>query len=106
MPAERGSIDPFIDISFKLGPAVDSSGVLPDERTFHDVREFKKLIASDPKLLLRNLARQFAVYSTGRDLLFSDRQEIENIVTRTQDQGGGIRTLIHELLQSPLFHTK
>lgn len=104
--AERGSIDPFIHIGFKLGPPVDASGTLPDERAFRDVREFKTLIATDPKPLLRNLARQFAVYSTGRDNGFSDRDEIEAIVARAQNQGGGIRTLIHELIQSPLFQTK
>ena len=32
-PAPRGAIDPFIGISFKLGPPVDASGMLPDDRT-------------------------------------------------------------------------
>ena len=106
LPAERGLIDPFIGLGFKLGPVVDPSGVLPDERTFHDIREFQTLIAADPQPLLKNLAQQLAIYSTGREIGFSDREAIEAIVTRTQAQQGGVRTLVHELIQSPLFQTK
>ncbi len=105
-PAPRGSIDPFIGISFKLGPAVDASGVLPDERAFQNIADFQSLLAADPKPLLKNLAQQFAIYSTGRDLAFSDRREIARLVEHTQKQGGGLRTLIHELIQSSLFQTR
>ena len=105
-PAPRGSIDPFIGISFKLGPAVDASGVLPDERAFKDILEFQSLMAADSKLLLRNLAEQFAIYATGREVLFGDRDQIADIVASTQTNGGGIRTLIHQLVQSQFFQTR
>jgi hypothetical protein len=105
-PAPRGSIDPFIGISFKLGPPVDPSGALPDERKFGDIREFQKLAAANPTLLLRSLARQLTVYATGRNLAFSDRGEIASMIARTEKQGGGVRTLIHELTQSRLFQTR
>ncbi|HET6881774.1 MAG TPA: DUF1592 domain-containing protein, partial [Pirellulales bacterium] len=101
--AERGAIDPLIPLSFKLGPAVDSAGILPDGRTFADIQEYQALLAESPARLLRNLARQLAIYAAGRNLRFSDRATIDQIVRRTQDQGGGLRTLIHELVQSPLF---
>jgi hypothetical protein len=104
--AERGAIDPFIGISFKLGPKVDPSGAFADERKFADIREFQKLAAANPKLLLQNLAQQFAVYATGRELAFSDRDQIAAIVGSTQKQGGGVRTLVHELVQSRLFQTR
>lgn len=104
--APRGSIDPFIGISFKLGPAVDASGVLPDERAFKDVTDFQTLIAADSGRLLRNLAQQFAIYATGRDVSFGDRDQIAAIVANTQKNGGGIRTLIHEVVQSRLFVTR
>ena len=73
-PAPRGSIDPFIGISFKLGPPVDASGILSDERAFKDISEFQTLLAADSQRLLKNLARQFAIYGTGRDIAFSDRR--------------------------------
>jgi hypothetical protein len=105
-PAPRGSIDPFIGISFKLGPAVDASGEMPDGRKFSGIREFQDLIAADRGRLLTNLARQFAVYGTGRDVSFADREQIAEVVAGTQKQGGGIRTLIHELIRSRLFQTR
>ena len=105
-PAPRGSIDPRIGISFKLGPKVDASGELPDGRKFANIAEFQTLLAASPRPLLLNLAQQFTIYSTGRPLAFSDRAGVNELVTRTEKQGGGIRTLVHELVQSPLFQVR
>jgi hypothetical protein len=105
-PAPRGAIDPFIGISFKLGRPVDASGVLPDQRTFHDIGEFQTLMASDSDRLLKNLAERLLIYATGRDLCFSDRDQVAQILAKTKEAGGGIRTLIHEVVQSPLFQTR
>jgi hypothetical protein len=105
-PAPRGSIDPFIGIAFKLGPQVDPSGVLPDERNFKDVAELQEMLATNPERLLRNLAEQLATYSAGREMTFSDRDELAAIVRRTQENGGGVCTLLHEVVQSSIFQTK
>jgi hypothetical protein len=99
--APRGAIDPFIGISFKLGPTVDASGVLPDGRAFNGIHEFQNLIAADKGLLLRNLA----IYATGRNVSFGDREELADIAARTRKKGG-VRTLIHELIQSRLFQAR
>ncbi len=103
--APRGAIDPFIGIGFKLGKPVDASGALADGRAFAGINEFQALVAADVALLLRNLAEQFARYAVGRDVSFVDRDEVAGIVERTLKQGGGIRTLIHELTESTLFQT-
>ena len=105
-PAPRGSIDPKIGISFKLGPKVDASGQFADERKFGGIADFKTMLAADKHTLLRNLAQQLIIYSTGRDVAFSDRAALNDIVTRTEKQGGGIRTLLHEVVLSPLFQTR
>ena len=100
--APRGSIDPFIGISFKLGPTVDPSGVLPDGRSFADINEFQDLLASDKGRLLKNLARQFAIYATGRNVSFSDRAQLADIAANS----AGLRTLLLELTASNLFKTR
>jgi len=92
-------------LSFKLGPQVDATGKLPDGRAFKDVLEFQALAAADVSRLLSNLAQRLAVYSTGRKIGFADRDALSAIVGQTERQGGGIRTLIHELVQSQLFQT-
>ena len=84
-PAPRGSIDPFIGISFKLGPPVDASGVLPDERAFKDVTDFQNLIAADSG---RHLADPvpFAVFGPGvkshRGSAFSARRRQRSACAR------------------------
>ncbi|MGN6544044.1 MAG: DUF1592 domain-containing protein [Aureliella sp.] len=105
-PAPRGKIDPFIGISFKLGPEVDSSGRLPDGRSFQDIRELQSILASDRRSLLKNLAQQWLVYATGREIAFCDRAGINAIVERSEKQGGGIRSLLHEVIQSQEFQTR
>ncbi|HEX7898353.1 MAG TPA: DUF1592 domain-containing protein [Planctomycetota bacterium] len=104
-PAPRGAIDPFIGIPFKLGPKVDPSGTTPDGRDFAGIAEFQALLTADAARLLKNLAEQLARYAIGRDVAFSDRDEIDGIVQRAHKKGGGLRTLIHELVQSNLFRT-
>ena len=54
--------------------------------------EFQELLAADRDRLLKNLARQFAVYGTGRPVSFADRDRIAAIVAGTNTRGGGIRT--------------
>lgn len=104
--APRGSIDPFIGISFKLGPKVDPSGVLADGREFKEIIEFQTLLAAQSDRLLKNLAQQLTIYGTGRKVAFGDRNEIATIVANTQRRGGGVKSLLHEVVQSPLFQSK
>jgi hypothetical protein len=105
-PAPRGSIDPKISISFRLGPKVDATGALADGRAFKDIREFKDLVSQDKHRLLHNLARQLLIFATGRDIAFGDRDALEGIVTRAEKKGGGIRTLMNEIAHSSLFQTR
>jgi hypothetical protein len=102
----HGTIDPFIPLYFKLGPKVDPSGVLPDGRAFSGVTEFQALLAADRDALLTNLARQFAVYAAGRGLSFGDREVVAAVVEAANKQGGGVRTLLFEVISSPLFRTR
>lgn len=91
---------------FGLGLPVDPSGELPDGSRFADVKELRALLLRKPEKLVRNLARQFIVYATGTPVRFSDRDALEKVVERTSRTGGGVRTLIHEVVQSDLFRYK
>jgi len=91
---------------FHTALPVDSSGVLPDGRAFGNIRDFKRLLLADEAQLARNLVRQFAIYATGAPISFSDRAIIEQILQRSRSRQYGVRTLVHELVQSPLFLNK
>ena len=85
---------------------VDPSGEMADGRKFADIREFKRLLLADEAQLARNLAKQLTVYATGAPVRFSDRAAIEKILHRASASRYGVRTLIHELVQSDLFLKK
>src|SRR5204862_1151976 len=92
--------------TFTEGPPVDASGQLPDGRAFKDVRDLKQLLAQDDTQLARNLTRQLLIYSTGAPPRFADRPKLEAILKRAQPNGYGVRSLVHEIVQSELFQTK
>ena len=79
---------------------------MDDGRAFADVREFKRLLLKDEATLARNLARQLTIYATGAPIHFSDRPTIERIVKRSRATNYGMRSLVHEIVQSDLFQNK
>lgn len=91
---------------FSVGPAVDPSGELPDGRKFQNVQQLKELLLKDDEQLARNLTQQLVIYATGAPIQFSDRPQIAKILARTKTSGYGVRSLIHEIVQSDLFLNK
>ena len=89
-----------------LGPAVDSSGQLLDDRRFTDFKQFRDYLAQDQDVLARTLARKLLTFATGRELGFSDRDEIEQIVKTSSSTKYGVRDLIHLVVQSEIFRSK
>ena len=106
VPPEPGIGKGGQKFQFHYALPVDCSGELWDERKFADIREFKRLLLGDERLIARNLARQFIVYATGAPVRFGDRAEVERILDRSRASGYGVRTLLHEVVQSELFQYK
>jgi len=93
-------------VEFRIGKPVKTNGILADGRKFNDIRDLKKILMEDKKQLARNLAEKLFVYAVGRNVGFSDRTAIMKIVANVEKQNYGFRTLIHEVIQSPLFRKK
>lgn len=89
----------------KYGQPVDASGDY-DGNAFVDIREFKKLMLDKPDQLMTAMAGKLVTYSTGAGVSFADRVAVEEISRKTKEQGGGLRTLIHQIVASPLFQSK
>ncbi len=102
----KGSGHNGININYGWGQSVDPSGELPDGRTFKDVRELKQLLLADPELLARNLAQQLTIYATGAPIRFSDRPAITKLLAENRAAGYGVRSLIHEIVESDMFLNK
>ena len=103
---EKGIAKSGQKFAFHLALPVDASGELPDGRKFRDIREFKRLLLDDEKQVARNLARQLVVYATGAPVRFSDRAQIEQVLQRASSSHYGVRSLVHEIVQSELFSNK
>ncbi|HBJ36211.1 MAG TPA: hypothetical protein DDZ51_15965 [Planctomycetaceae bacterium] len=91
------------DFSYALADEVDASGRLLDGRTFQDIHELKALLASNPRLLARNLLNQFVIYATGTPVRFADRDEIEAMLDACEAEGYRVKDLVHALVGSKLF---
>ncbi len=91
---------------YKLGPPVDASGQLADGRAFADVREFKALLLERRDQVLRSLTRNLVTYATGARVTFADRPRVDRIATEAARDGGGLRSLVAEIVTSDLFLMK
>ncbi|MFN3151536.1 DUF1588 domain-containing protein [Bremerella sp.] len=93
-------------IKYRLGLSVDCSGQLDDGSQFADINEFRQLVLTKERLIARNLLERFVVYATGHPAGISDREHVEAILDGTAENGYGVRSMILELVQSPLFRNK
>ena len=93
-------------VGYKLGPPVDASGQTADGKSFQDIHEFRELLLRDPDQLARNLTERLIVYATGAGVSFADREEVERIIAASAKSNHGLRTLVHEVVQSSTFQSK
>ncbi len=93
-------------VVYRLGPVVDASGELPDGRTFSGFLEFRDLLAEHSEVLARTMTTKLLTFATGREMGFSDRQEIQRIVSEAANSDYGVRDLLLLTVQSDLFRRK
>jgi hypothetical protein len=74
-----------------------------DGREFDDVRQLKAILLEDQEQIARNLLRQLTIYATGAPIGFSDRKAIERMLDNTRSSQFGVRSLVHQVVQSDLF---
>ena len=98
---------PGTDVRFYTqGRPVDPSFIMADGRPFKDVDEFKQLTLAHPEQLAHCVTEKIITHFTGAQLQFADREVVEAIVHRTASSDHGLRTLVHEVIQSRVFTHK
>lgn len=80
--------------------------MLADGQKFKDIDEFKRLLLRREDQVTCNLTKNLLTYATGAGIEFADRDVVEQISARVKAQGGGLRTLIHQIVESQTFQTK
>ncbi len=94
------------DFTFRQSQPVDSSGQLANGESFHNIAELKWLLLKNQRQIARNVVTQFIAYGTGAPVTFGDRMEVERILNAAERDGYGMRTILHEIIQSELFTHK
>jgi hypothetical protein len=91
---------------YAQGLKVEPADVLVDGRRFGDIDELKALLLKDKDQLARALTAKLVTYATGRAPDATDQPAVEAIVGRAKEKGYGLKSLIHDITQSPLFQEK
>jgi hypothetical protein len=94
------------NVGYRRGPTVDAADELAGGRRFSGIDEFKRLLLEDKDQVAACLAEKLVVYSTGGGADFADRAAIEAIVRKIAQKDYGLRSLVHEVVQSDVFRTK
>jgi mono/diheme cytochrome c family protein len=94
------------NVQYRRGPDVDAGDVLPDGRRFHDFEEFRQILLADKDRVVLCVAEKLLVYATGAAIDPADRQAVALIVQHVAARGDGLRSLVHEVVQSDLFRAK
>jgi len=91
---------------YREGRKVDPGDVMPDGQPFRDIDEFKQLLLRDKDQIARALTTKLMTYATGAATQLADQPEIDAIVRSIRGRDYGLRTLVHEIVQSKMFQNK
>jgi Protein of unknown function (DUF1592)/Protein of unknown function (DUF1588)/Protein of unknown function (DUF1585)/Protein of unknown function (DUF1587)/Protein of unknown function (DUF1595)/Planctomycete cytochrome C len=84
--------------------AIDASGVLMTGEKFGSVEELAEILANQRrKDFYRCLTQKWLTYALGRGLTYRDVNTINKIVKQTEEQGGGLQTLLRSIVHSKPF---
>lgn len=89
--------------TYFVGREIDASGRLLGGESFQNVRELKRILAANPRLLARNLLHHMTLYATATPVGFADRSEIEALLDACAKDGYRVRDLIVALTCSRVF---
>jgi len=88
------------------GLDVEKGDKTPDGRAFKDIDDYKQILLEDKDQIARNIIQKLMVYATGADLQFADREVVEQILTDVKAKNYGLRTMLHDVVQSRVFLNK
>ena len=97
----------FLHKDYELGRPVETSGVTAEGFQFDSIRDYKQhLKETSTEQVARNVLFKLIAFSTGGEIEFSDREEVERILTAMRDDGYPLRSLIHQVVASLIFRNQ
>lgn len=96
----------FGHVDYELGLQVDTSGTTEDGFKFAGIQDYKTQLRGSSEQIARNLTSKLIMFSTGCEIEFADREEVEKILRATQGEGYPLRSLIQHIVASQLFRNR
>jgi hypothetical protein len=99
----------FVDgrrMPYLKGKKVDPADVTADGERFENIDGLKQVLLRDKPRLARALTTKLITYATGRAPHASDQEAVAAIIAKIAAKDYGLRSLIHEIVQSELFRNK
>jgi hypothetical protein len=85
---------------------VDSSGILPDGRSFEGVSGLQSILKSQSDLFMRNLTVKMLTFALGRGLETSDKMAIDRIGQALSEKGNKLSVLTTAIVESEPFQMR
>lgn len=82
---------------------IDSSGTLPDGRSFKDYQDLRAILLANPGAFTECLAEKMLIYALGRGLERSDRASLRTIAQNVARDGYRFSRLVLEIARSQPF---
>jgi hypothetical protein len=100
----KGRSQKIAKTNYYAGLPVESHGELSDDRTFDGFVEFRKRLLEDSDTIARAIAEKLLVYGCGRPVTHSERSSVESVAADSRAKKLGLRSMIHAVIESELFH--
>ncbi|MDG2167628.1 MAG: DUF1585 domain-containing protein, partial [Opitutales bacterium] len=88
------------------GRKVDGSSELPSDDYLSNELDLIGALAERREQFAKNLTTKLLTYSTGRELTFKDKVEVDEIVAHVSESGYGMEDLLIEVLSSSIFRSR
>jgi hypothetical protein len=85
------------------GPRVDAADEWEGVGQFSSFQEFRALVKKREDLVTQNLTHQLATFALGRAPGFADRPPLKAIATNVQEKQTGMKSLVLDIVSSPVF---
>lgn len=90
----------------KNDPVIDASATMPDGTKFNGVEGLQQELRRNEDLFLNALASRMTTYALGRELGFSDRATVREIIASMKKNNYTLRSMIEAIVMSEQFKTK
>lgn len=90
--------------NYHVGPEVEPHGEMWDGRRFDDFRGFREWLVEQEQTVARAVAHKLLIYGSGRAVGVMEREAVDQVLEAGREGDFGLRTMIHAVVESDLFH--